>query len=140
VVDNWLPANWNLDIVNDEDDRLVFFKEISYLVGTPFGVCYSCYWAGVQVFAESEPSDPDNLTEAEALTELLTIGHEIPTNLLFNMGYMYGDIWSLYTLSQYDGKYWERFGRYIGDFVIRIFWRREFTRNFTYDQDFDNDD
>jgi len=49
------------------------------------------------------------------------------------MGYMYGDIWSLNTLDTASALYWSRFGRYVGDFLIRIFWRREFTRNFNYD-------
>lgn len=64
---------------------------------------------------------------------MITLGHDIPTNLFFNAGYMYGDIFQMYSMADTTNKYWEKFGRYLGDAFIRIFWRRKFTRNFEYD-------
>jgi len=111
---------------------LTVFKEFTYFIGLPFGVCYSCYWAFDEIFIYHDPEDDGSLTEEEILTELLTIGHEIPTNLFYNIGYMCGDIWQMYFMDDSTKDYWQKFGRYIGDFVIRIFWRRSFTKNFDY--------
>ena len=46
-------------------------------------------------------------------------------------------------MADQTNNYWEKFGKYVGDFVIRIFWRKQFTRNFDYhelDEDEDEDD
>lgn len=104
----------------------------------PFGVCYSCYWGFDAVFVDADPNEDGVITEDEKLEEMLTLGAEIPTNLFFNVGYMYGDIFSLYDMSITTNKYWEKFGRYIGDFFIRIFWRRKFLQNFDYGEDDDD--
>lgn len=47
----------------------------------------------------------------------------------------------MYAMSQTANNYWEKFGKYVGDFAIRIFWRKQFTRNFNYHEiDGDTDD
>lgn len=121
--------------MNDQDDRLTFFKEISYFVGLPFGVSYSCYWGFATILINYDPMADGVLTEDERLEKMITLGHDIPTNLFYNIGYMYGDIFSLYDMSITTQNYWEKFGRYCGDFFIRIFWRRKFLRNFSYGDD-----
>lgn len=94
--ENW--ANFaDYDFVGSADDRLTVFKEFTYFIGLPFGVCYSCYWGFEEIFIyNKDPNEDGVITEDEALEELLTIGHEIPTNLFYNIGYMYGDLWSMY--------------------------------------------
>lgn len=134
---NWV--NWDYDIVNSEDDRLTFFKEMSYVVQLPFGVCYSCYWGFSTLLLNHDPMEDGVITEQERLEELLMLGHDIPTNLFYNVGYIYGDIWTMYGLNDGINKYWEKFGQYLGDATIRIFWRRQFTRNFDYDIEDDDD-
>jgi hypothetical protein len=39
---------------------------------------------------------------------------------------------SLIELKNTDANYHENLGIYSGDFLIRIFWRKRFTRNFSY--------
>ena len=99
AAENWY--NWQYDFVGSEDDRLTLFKEISYFIELPFGVCYSCYWGFSTIFDYgADPCGNDGVCdENEDLNALLTLGHEIPTNLFYNVGYMYGDIFSLYDLS-----------------------------------------
>lgn len=88
---------------------------------------------------DSDPMEDGVISEDERLEEMITLGADIPTNLFFNIGYMYGDIFSMYDMADTTKDYWEKFGRYCGDFLIRIFWRREFLRNFDYGED-DEDD
>lgn len=121
-VQNWI--NWDYDIVLNEEDRLTFFKEMSYLVQLPFGVCYSCYWGFGTILLDHDPWEDGVLTEDEELEEMIMLGHDIPTNLFYNIGYIYGDLWSMYSMNDGTNLYWEKFGRYLGDATIRIFWRR----------------
>lgn len=57
------------------------------------------------------------------------------------MGYMYADGSALYSLYNGDtdlsdplmnNNYYTNMGTYIGDVVIRFFWRRRFIKNFCY--------
>jgi hypothetical protein len=99
AAENWYY--WTYDFLGSADDRLTVFKEISYFIELPFGVCYSCYWGFSTIFDYgADPCGNDAVCdENEDLTILLTLGHEIPTNLFYNVGYMYGDVFSLYDLS-----------------------------------------
>ena len=45
-----------------------------------------------------DPYEDGIITEDEKLEEMITLGSDIPTNLFFNIGYMYGDIFSMYDL------------------------------------------
>ena len=96
AVVNWY--NWNYDFIGSEDDRLTVFKEISYFIELPFGVCYSCYWGFSTILIDHDPYEDGIITEDEKLEEMITLGSDIPTNLFFNIGYMYGDIFSMYDL------------------------------------------
>ena len=84
---------------------------------------------------DHDPWEDGVLTEDEQLEELITLGSDILTNIFFNIGYMYGDVFATYTMNATTYKYWEKFGKYCGDFLIRIFWRRQFLRNFDYGED-----
>lgn len=92
AVNHWLAANWNYDLTK-EDDRLSFIKEISYLIELPFGVCYSCYWGFSTILLDHDPMEDGILTQDEELEQIIMLGHDIPTNLFYNVGYMYGDIY-----------------------------------------------
>ena len=98
-------------------------------------MCYSCYWGFDAVFVPKDPAEDGVITDDEELELQLTLGADIPTNLFFNIGYMYGDIFSLYDMPNTTNNYWEKFGSYIGDAFIRIFWRRKFLKNFSYGED-----
>ena len=57
---------------------------------------------------------------------------DIPSNILFNMGYQYNDILQLTKLDEADPDYWRKLGFYAGDFTIRLFWRQLIFTNFEY--------
>jgi len=64
---------------------------------------------------------------------MITLQNEYVTNLTFNLGYIYQDIAAIVALSfADDAKYWNLLGIYLGDIIIRFFWRKRFTRNFDY--------
>ena len=98
----------------------------------PFGVSYSCYWGFSTVI--TNPADDTLSEEDKALEELIIISNDIITNLFFNLGYIYADIFALYELEPANANYWRNLGIYSGDITIRFFWRKRFTRNFEYDQ------
>ena len=54
------------------------------------------------------------------------------SNLVFNVGYMYGDLVAFSELTSTTEDWWVEFGNVIGDFVIRIFWRKDFLTTFVY--------
>ena len=57
---------------------------------------------------------------------------DILTNILFNLGYMYGDVVNFITLEETSQDFWTLIGYYCGDFFIRFFWRNDFTTTFEY--------
>lgn len=68
----------------------------------------------------------------EALEERIMISNNFITNIFFNAGYMYQDVNSIMSLADTDKDYANNLGVYSGDLFIRFFWRKRFTRNFTY--------
>ena len=78
------------------------------------------------------------MTEEEKFANDLIIINDVFTNIVFNMGYIYQDIASIMEIwAAFGGppKTTDRvdnLGIYIGDILIRFFWRRRFTRNFEY--------
>lgn len=101
---NWY--NWDYDFTGSKDDRLTVFKEFSYFIQLPFGVCYSCFWGFSTILIDHDPWEDGVLTEDEELEELITIGHDILTNLFFNIGYMYGDVFSIYDMADNTKDYY----------------------------------
>ena len=71
--------------------------------------------------------DPDG-----SLAARLVIVNQIITNIIFNLGYMYQDIANYFKLTNTSPNYYKSVGYYLGDFVIRIFWRNKFLTTFTY--------
>jgi len=57
---------------------------------------------------------------------------DVLTNILFNLGYMYGDVVNFITLEDTSPDFWTLIGYYSGDFFIRFFWRNDFTTTFEY--------
>ena len=109
-----------------------WFTDLSYIMKIPFGVPFSCYYGYVDIAVLEDPYEDGVLTIDEALEQRIMISHHYLTNLLFNAGYMYQDVRSLIELKNTDANYHENLGIYSGDFLIRIFWRKRFTRNFSY--------
>lgn len=129
--------------------------DASYLLKLPFGISYSCYWGFSTVLINEDPMADGIMTQEEELEELIMINNHILTNLFFNLGYIYQDIESIIELRCASGLMttnplksgtdaecptatsdnaldYSNFGVYVGDILIRFFWRRRFTRNFEY--------
>ena len=99
-----------------------------------------------------DPMADGKMSQEEELEELIMINNHIFTNLFFNLGYIYQDVESMYELlceaglrtgtdlsgtacpaaASATALNYSNFGIYVGDILIRFFWRRRFTRNFEY--------
>lgn len=60
------------------------------------------------------------------------IGNNIITNVIFNLGYMYSDVADYIDEETASLRYWSNIGAYIGDFMIRFFYREDFLTTFNY--------
>jgi len=109
-----------------------FIQDIAYVMKVPFGVPYSCYYGYEDIMVNEDPWADGRLSIEEALEERIMISNDILTNVFFNMGYMYQDVSSILDLKNTDSQYHNNLGVYSGDFFIRVFWRKRFTRNFSY--------
>lgn len=98
----------------------------------PFGVPYSCYYGYEDIMVQDDPMEDGRLTIDEALEQRIMISNNFFTNIFFNAGYMYQDVSSIRELQTTDADYHNNLGIYSGDFFIRLFWRKRFTRNFSY--------
>jgi len=115
------------------DDEIEIVEDIQHLLQFPYGTSFSCYFFIYQVFiAEYDPLADGELTEEEALESSIILVNDVLTNVLFNLGYMYNDILQTLTLVSTELKFWEKQGRYWGDFFIRFWYRRSFLTNFEY--------
>ena len=117
---------------NEVNWQRYFVTDVSSLLKIPFGLSYSCYWGFSVVLIDEDPWEDGVLTQEEELELLITLSNKYVTNIFFNMGYIYQDIFSLTRLSTTDKNYYRNLGIYLGDVLIRFFWRRRFTRNFEY--------
>jgi len=56
--------------------------------------------------------------------------NEVVTNVIFNLGYMYSDVVSYFSLDANNLNYWSYAGAYAGDFVMRFWYRQSFSTEF----------
>jgi len=106
--------------------------EVQSILQFPYGVTFSCAFSVMQIFIMEDPEADGDLTEEEKLKVSIILYHDILTNVLFNLGYMYNDIFSFVTLEETAQDFWTKIGYFWGDFFIRIFWRNDFTTTFEY--------
>jgi hypothetical protein len=80
-------------------------------------IVFNCYYS---VFAVIDPTTYSNLFA----------GSTIVYNLLFNLGFMYTSVVGFINANQAtEGtNYWRKMGRYAGDIIMRIFYRKPITR------------
>lgn len=52
---------------------------------------------------------------------------------MYNLGYMYQDVANYLKLADDTVEYWKYIGVYLGDFLIRFWWRKDFNTTFRYD-------
>lgn len=57
----------------------------------------------------------------------------MPTNILYNLGYMYQDVANYIALADDTDEYYKYVGTYLGDFLIRIFWRLAYNTTFEFE-------
>ena len=80
----------------------------------------------------ADPWADGELTEVERLRTSIILVNDYLSNLVFNVGYMYGDVVKFSDLIPTTENWWETFGEAIGDFLIRFFWRKDFLTTFVY--------
>jgi len=81
------------------------------VLGIPYGVLYNCYFSFFLLFDEGGMFYSD----------------EVMLNVLFNLGYMYEDLKNIVvkaTNSDYQSDFYEAIGYWIGDFIVRFFYRK----------------
>ena len=61
---------------------------------------FSCAFAVLEIFVADDPLADGELTEEERLKKSIIIVHDILTNILFNLGYMFNDVLSFVTLEE----------------------------------------
>lgn len=117
---------------SDTEFQRNLVTDLSYLLQIPYGVSYSCYYGYSTILVNEDPMADGVMTEDEELEQRIMVNNQIITNVIFNAGYMYADVLTIYGLESTDADYWNKFGIYLGDLFIRFFWRRRFTRTFDY--------
>jgi hypothetical protein len=65
---------------------------IQIILQFPYYVSFNCYYAANQVFIAQDPWADGQLTEVERLRTSIILVNDYLSNLLFNVGYMYGDV------------------------------------------------
>lgn len=93
---------------------------------------FSCAFAVTEVFIADDPLADGELTEEERLKVSIILVTDVLTNILFNLGYMYNDVFSFITIEETAQDFWAKIGYFCGDFFIRFFWRNDFTTTFEY--------
>ena len=109
-----------------------FMISIQQFVQFPYFTSFNCYYGCTQVFLAKDPWADGVLTEEERLRTSIIIVEDVLTNIIFNLGYMYKDIETIVVLQPSTKNFWRIFGSQLGDFSIRIFWRKDFLTTFVY--------
>jgi len=126
---NFILQGYNLEY---QDQLETFMDNIQIILQFPYFVSFNCYYAANQIFVASDPWADGELSEVERLRTSLILVNDFLSNLVFNVGYMYGDLVSFSELTPLTEDWWIEFGENIGDFVIRLFWRKDFLTTFVY--------
>ena len=66
--------------------------EAQNILQFPYGVTFSCSFAFLNIFIADDPMASDDLTEEERLKVSIILVTDVLTNILFNLGYMYNDV------------------------------------------------
>lgn len=72
-------------------------------------------------------------SEKEIIENEVMVINNIVTNLLFNMGQMYSDLINYYFLENASVMYWNKVGRFIGDFMVRFLYKADFSKTFDFE-------
>ncbi len=75
------------------------------------GIFFNCYYSGIIA------------TSADTYATVFE-GYNLLMNILFGLGYMYTDVVTIINLSATADSYWRKVGARIGDFIMRIFYRK----------------
>ena len=75
----------------------------------------------------------EGLSEEEKFANNLIIVNDVITNIVFNLGYMYSDIQLWTWMKTNNLHYWSYAGAYAGDFVMRFWYRKDFSSEFQFD-------
>ena len=105
---------------------------VQIILQMPYFVSFNCYYAANQVFVAADPWADGVLTEVERLRTSIILVNDFISNLVFNVGYMYGDVVSFSELTPLTEDWFIEAGTHLGDFLIRIFWRKDFLTTFVY--------
>ncbi len=76
--------------------------------------------------------DTTGMTPAQILANELIIVNDVITNFVFNLGYIYSDIQNYLSLDGSNLNYWKLAGSYGGDFVMRFWYRENFSSTFQF--------
>jgi hypothetical protein len=139
-------------LFDGRDDYVTIVDHTAAMLRYPYGLTFSCFEAMADVFVfKTKLSDAeisrtvkarDEETNAlidkpvysvdEIFNNRLMLGNNIITNVIFNLGYMYSDVADYSDEEPASLRYWSNVGSYIGDFMIRFFFREDFLTTFNY--------
>jgi len=98
--------------------------DIGNALAYPYGLSYSCFFAAYTVFLPAPPSN------SSSIANRVIIVNNYLTNFVFNLGYLYGDISNYILMPTSTTWYWKITGQYIGDFIMRFFYRTNFSSTY----------
>jgi len=89
------------------EEDVEFVDEVIEILKFPYGESFSCYYSVASLYvAEKDPLADGELTEEEALKKSIILVHDVLTNVLFNLGFMYTDILNFVSLPADSINYW----------------------------------
>ena len=114
-------------------DDLKIMTDIQNLMRLPYGAMFNCYFFIYNTWvAVNDPLTDGVISPDEALALSIVLVNDWVTNVIFNIGYMYNDVVQMLTLSATTMNYWQVAGLYLGDFIIRFFYRKSFLATFEF--------
>lgn len=116
------------------EENLEAITAFSSLLTYPYGISFSCLFGAKEVFKiNRKAEDTTGFTDAEILANEMMIVNDVITNVVFNLGFIYADIVNYLTLDAANLNYWRYTGEYAGDFLMRFWYRVNFSTSFQFE-------
>lgn len=95
-------------------DALDTLKSVHSMFSVSYGILFNCYYSA---YSAVNPS-----TYASIFG-----GTTVLMNILYGLGFMYTDVTTALATSTSLSNYWLTMGTYLGDIIMRIFYRKSLT-------------
>lgn len=126
IDDLFVDGRYNLPTEN-----LEYVTAIAELLTYPYGLSFSCMFGAREVFTvKGKETNTTGFSDEELFANDLMVVNDVITNAIFNLGYLYSDVSGYLLLDANNLNYWSYTGAYFGDFIMRFFYRVNFSTSF----------